>query len=165
MDIGGGSIELTALKSKKILKQESFPLGTVRLLNNPNDIQKFPLFLDQFKSGLPRSFRSITLLGTGGNFRAWGKLAKTVFKISPHSREIKPHHLHLMAEQISSWDLEQKMKKLYVRKDRAEVLIPSYELIKAVDDLFSINLIQAPRIGLIDGMAVDFLSTHRSITE
>jgi exopolyphosphatase / guanosine-5'-triphosphate,3'-diphosphate pyrophosphatase len=160
MDIGGGSVELSVLKDKQLLLQRSFPVGTVRILQHPEEMQKFDTFFEQFFNDLGETFKVITMIGTGGNFRAWGKLAKDHFHLSDSSRELLPDHLRQIYSEIKDWSIEEIIKKLKVRKDRAEVLVPSYLMIEKIMNTLPVIKIRCPKIGLIDGIAYQEMKNH-----
>lgn len=160
-DLGGGSLELNIIKDSSPVARESFPIGTVRLLNiykdegrlspkvqklindNFNAINKF---LDPFMSGT----KSFSVIGTGGNFRRLIKLNQRIFNVD--ETYVPRRNVSKILKLIQEVDYIHRIKKYGLKPDRADVIVPALDIIDRLVTDHQISKIYAPPIGLIDGM-------------
>ncbi len=165
-DIGGGSIELSVLKEGVVLGAESFPLGTVRLLemvraksDNPkvqslefqNLILEHQASLKEFLSTHTSLMESTSMIGTGGNFKRLLKLRKKILE-KKEIDFILPGEVRPILEELEKLSFLGRMKKFGLRPDRADVIIPALHLVLSVLSIQNIKKIYAPDTGLIHGI-------------
>ncbi|MEA3505699.1 MAG: exopolyphosphatase, partial [Bacteroidota bacterium] len=81
VDVGGGSTEISVVKNDLLLKQESFKIGTLRLLNNKIEQKQWKELAD-WLSEFKASFGKINIIGSGGNIN---KLTKIFGDKTAHS--------------------------------------------------------------------------------
>ena len=165
-DIGGGSIELSLLQEGKLLAVESFPLGTVRLLEKvrvkrihpeiqsvefQNLILEHQTSLKEFFKARMEGMEPISMIGTGGNFKRLLKLRKKILG-KKESDFLFPHEVKPILEELESLTFFKRMKKYSLPPDRADVIIPALYLIESVLKMQSVEKIHVPDAGLIHGI-------------
>lgn len=149
IDVGGGSTELTLIKNGKRIKGQSFELGTVRMLSNAVDAKIW----ERARRWIQSSFKDnevVTAIGTGGNIN-------TLFKIIGK----KPNQTISLTEIKEQYDalrllsMEQRITKLKMKPDRADVIIPACEIYLRLMSYANIPNMIVPKIGLADGVILD----------
>lgn len=160
IDIGGGSLELTAVRNLQIKEAGSFPLGVVRLMNKIRKkkitlIQEASKYIDPFRKKVKSTEFSIAI-GTGGNFDALSKLKMDLLKKTPQTNltimEIKS--IYSIWKKLS---LRQRLA-LNIRKDRVDVLDVALPLIILILEKFNIDKLKIPNTGLKEGVIQSYLS-------
>lgn len=149
IDVGGGSTELTLIKNGKRIKGQSFELGTVRMLSNAVDAKVW----ERARRWIQSSFKNnevVTAIGTGGNintlFKIIGKKPNQTISIT----EIKEQY-----EALRLLTMEQRITKLKMKPDRADVIIPACEIYLRLMGYANIANMIVPKIGLADGIILD----------
>jgi exopolyphosphatase / guanosine-5'-triphosphate,3'-diphosphate pyrophosphatase len=160
IDIGGGSLELTAVQNLRVIEAKSVPLGVVRLLNKITK-NKINLKTEALKYLGPfyRTVKNISFknaIGTGGNFDALSKLKIDLLKKSPQTNltlnEIED--IYTLWKKLS---VAQKLK-LNIRKDRIDVLDIALPLIIIILQKFNIKKLKVPNTGLKEGVIQSLIS-------
>jgi exopolyphosphatase/guanosine-5'-triphosphate,3'-diphosphate pyrophosphatase len=149
IDVGGGSTELTLIKNGKRIKGQSFELGTVRMLSNAVDTKVW----ERARRWIQSSFKDnevVTAIGTGGNintlFKIIGKKPNQTISLA----EIKEQY-----EALRALTMEQRITKLKMKPDRADVIIPACEIYLRLMGYANISNMIVPKIGLADGVILD----------
>jgi len=145
VDVGGGSVEITLFENGKTLESESFNVGTIRLLND--------LVSDEVQDDLKYWIQEITkgkkvyLIGSGGNINK-------VFKLSrrPKNEALSLHYLENYLEGLQNHTYEERVTKLDLNLDRADVIIPALKIFTAMMRWSNADKIYVPKIGLADGI-------------
>lgn len=152
IDVGGGSTELTLIKNGKKIKGQSFELGTVRMLSNAVDNKVWERARRWIQSSIKES-DSITAIGTGGNIN-------TVFKIAGKkpSQQINLQDILQQQEILQQHTVEQRITKLKMKPDRADVIVPACEIYVRLMRYARIQQMIVPKIGLADGIILDLFS-------
>ncbi|HUS32249.1 MAG TPA: Ppx/GppA phosphatase family protein [Kofleriaceae bacterium] len=164
LDLGGGSLEVN-LKAGSVWRGHSLPVGTVRLL------ETFGLdgAIADAEAGMVRRYtatlmhtiakngpQSGTAAITGGNAEA---LARIIAKDGSNSFELAD--LEKALPDIVSATVEQRMDKLGVKRDRAEVLgIASLVFATAARQL-GLQKLVAPGVGVREGVLIELGETAR----
>ncbi len=150
IDVGGGSTELNVFENKKLIKSQSFRIGSVRKLAGKERTDKFKKMKEWIKSaGLSKS-KSITGIGTGGNINKLFKLARKATDTSISLAELKA--LRAYAKEFS---LEERISILKMNADRADVIIPASEIYINVLQAAGSDQIMVPKVGLKDGLVYE----------
>jgi exopolyphosphatase/guanosine-5'-triphosphate,3'-diphosphate pyrophosphatase len=165
IDIGGGSVEVTLSDGESILSTESYGMGTVRLLRKleTNEGKRLPfnrLVREYAESARRHIDREIgnekveVCLGTGGNIEEMGKLRKRLFK---REREdvISLDDLERLVEKLSELSVDERMKKLDLRPDRADVILPATVVLHMIAREIGVKEVLIPGVGLKDGVLID----------
>ena len=146
IDVGGGSTELNVYFNKQKMASKSFKIGSVRLLEGKETKGAWEKMkgwvADNINHKLP-----ITAVGTGGNI---SKLFNLVSKLSETSTSLS--EIERMRAYIASFSQEDRINKLRLNADRADVIIPAADIYTAVMDWAGANIIFVPDLGLKDGI-------------
>ncbi|NVN94949.1 MAG: exopolyphosphatase [Bacteroidetes bacterium] len=146
IDVGGGSTEISILKNHKFVKCNSFNIGTVRILNKKveedswNELKEW---LSLFKKDLGR----INCIGTGGNINRLTKLYGNQIE-----NTINFSQLQFAYKQLKSIPLKERIEKMGMRPDRADVIVPAAKIFLTIMKDSGIESLIAPKVGLADGL-------------
>jgi exopolyphosphatase/guanosine-5'-triphosphate,3'-diphosphate pyrophosphatase len=161
MDIGGGSTELIVVRDNKILGVESFNVGTVRLLKLAQEtLEKEITFqlekMLSFIKGNVKLKEIDLLIGTGGNLRRIGKIRKKILGKSSSELALFDE-IHHMEEAILSMSYVDRIRRLELDQNRADVILPAIMLTHHLMQLLKIDRIVLPRVGLKEGIILSML--------
>jgi len=146
VDVGGGSTEYSLYNNGKNIASRSFKIGTVRLLNNLVEESTWKEMEDWVRK-ITKPYKEIALVGSGGNIN-------NIFKTSG-KKEGKPlslSYLKKYSELLNSYSYEERITKLNLKNDRADVIIPASRIYLASMKWAKANEIYVPKIGLADGI-------------
>jgi exopolyphosphatase/guanosine-5'-triphosphate,3'-diphosphate pyrophosphatase len=146
IDVGGGSTELTFFADGKLIFKQSFNIGTIRLLKDMVDDDKWNEVKDFIKTKT-KGYKKIIAIGTGGNINK-------VFSLSK-KKDGKPLSLDLLKDyykEISGFSLEDRINVYKLREDRADVIVPALQIYINVMRWSDTDEIYVPKIGLADGL-------------
>lgn len=161
VDVGGGSTEITVVDSGKIIFCESYPIGTVRLLEFEKQKALIELIRPVMKSAFDEINKKIDsnkieiFAGTGGNLKRMGKLRKIFFSRHPH--KVTQQELIAINLEVNKLSLDKRVEFLGMRKDRADVIIPAMAIIETLMVMFNAPEILLPLVGLKEGIFIDEL--------
>jgi len=156
IDIGGGSVELIATDLGQILKKESFPLGTVRLLNTQQTKTEamnhwLPLHLETvtkaFFVDLPPMKTSV---GSGGNMDRFSKIMASDDGRTPLS--LSYNTICSLRDRIIKTPKNERILEFQIRKDRADVIEPAAIVTETLMKLSGSQDIALPQVGLKEGI-------------
>lgn len=161
MDIGGGSTELILVRNEEILAVESFNVGTVRLLKlDQASLEKeitiqMERMIQFIKSHL--KLKDIDLfIGTGGNLRRIGKIRKKILG-KPSSEVAMFSEINHMEEAILSMSYVDRIRRLELDQNRADVILPAIMLTHHLMQKLKIEKILLPKVGLKEGIILSML--------
>jgi len=146
IDVGGGSTELTFFADGKLVFKKSFNIGTIRLLKDMVDDNKWNEVKDFIKAKT-KGYKKIAAIGTGGNINK-------VFSLSKR-KDGKPLNLELLKDyykEIASFSLADRINIYKMREDRADVIVPALQIYINVMRWADADEIYVPKIGLADGL-------------
>lgn len=146
IDVGGGSTEFTIYSNGKTIASKSFPIGTVRLLNDMvnaktwKDVENWiKLYTDNLKE--------IEAVGSGGNINR-------IFKDSGRKKG-NPLTLKYMKDYlkyVSSYSYDERVRELELNPDRADVITYATRIYINAMKWSKAKHILVPRVGLSDGI-------------
>lgn len=166
IDIGGGSIELIAISSGKMLKKQSFVLGGVRVLELHKDQSKsldkwLPKYIEEtcadFFEGLPKLD---TAVGTGGNMDRFGKLMEHV--ADPAAESLDFEEMVRLFKKLNAVDYDTRIVKFWLKPDRADVIIPAAIATVKFMQMAKCERIYFPQVGLKDGILYELSSSEEN---
>ena len=146
IEVGGGSIELSLFSRVKNIFSRSFPIGTVRMLHNlvrKSEWQEIKHWLQVNTA----EYHPLVAIGTGGNINCILKMLR-----KKEGRPFSVKKVLEMHEFLSSYSLDDRIKILGLRPDRADVILPALEIYLSIMKWTDISKIIVPKIGLADGM-------------
>ncbi len=179
VDIGGGSVEVTLSENGNILSTESYNMGTVRLLNkldggketvvhSNGSKHRFSLLVREYAEAARRRIdREIgdshidLCVGTGGNVEDLGRLGERILKDS-RPGQIGVRDLERLIERLSALTVKERMTKLKLRPDRADVILPAAIVLHIIAHEAHVRHVTIPGVGLKDGVLLEMAEQLRS---
>jgi exopolyphosphatase/guanosine-5'-triphosphate,3'-diphosphate pyrophosphatase len=133
IDVGGGSTELNLYMDQVKIASRSFKLGSVRLLEGIKDHVNFS--------------EPVKAVGTGGNINKLFDLSSKLSEWSTSLGEIRR-----MRNYIADFNLEDRINKLMLNPDRADVIVPAGDIYIAAMEWAGAEIMNVPDVGLKDGI-------------
>jgi exopolyphosphatase/guanosine-5'-triphosphate,3'-diphosphate pyrophosphatase len=147
IDVGGGSTELNLYTGGKKIKTRSFKIGSVRVLENHDSPVMWEDMEKWVRDNVKKEFGKVTAVGTGGNISKMYELAQ----LKPH-RSMSFKKMIEVRDMIESHSIEDRIYKLQMNPDRADVIIPASRIYMKVMEWAHAKYIFVPDVGLKDGM-------------
>ena len=158
IDVGGGSTELTYFAHRQKQTSRSFPIGTVRLLNNQVTDQTWEDLKSWVLENRPQGL-ILNAIGSGGNMNKMFRLAGV--------KNDEPVALEILQEidgMLNGYNMEERIRILHLRPDRADVIVHASRIFRSIMEWGQIVNIYVPQFGLADGlvhhMHDHYLSQH-----
>lgn len=156
VDVGGGSTEVSVMCGDVTIERKSFPVGTVRIINNAVPIswredmrRALTTVEDRFGQDF---FSDAVIVGAGGNINKLFGLAQER-DIADCSMSVAT--LRTLFEELSALSVEQRMESYKLKADRADVIVPAADIFLTIADSLGISSIEIPSDGLSDGIVAD----------
>lgn len=146
IDVGGGSTELNIYFNRRKIASKSFKIGSVRLLEGKESKGAWAK-IEQWIEDNVDSLEPIVAVGTGGNI---SKLFNLVSKTAENATSLS--ELQRMRNYIASFSQEERVNKLRLNADRADVIIPASDIYISVMKWAGADKILVPDLGLKDGI-------------
>lgn len=146
VDVGGGSTEISLLEGRNFVTSNSFRIGTIRLLADAVEDHEWDVmhkWLNQFKS----DFGRMNVIGSGGNINKITKLYGHAY-----NNVVNLDQLTFAYKQLKNIPLEERIDKMGLRPDRADVIVPAAKIFIKILKWTDLNVVSAPKIGLADGL-------------
>jgi exopolyphosphatase / guanosine-5'-triphosphate,3'-diphosphate pyrophosphatase len=159
IDVGGGSTELNIYINKQKVASKSFKIGSVRALDDsiPESVWKsMSKFIREHVSAKDK----IICIGTGGNINKIFELSKP----SKNKRYLSIDKIHEIKQYLSSFTYEERINKLNLNPDRADVIIPASKIYLAAMAAASSKRMIVPDVGLKDGLMKVLYEKNKSKT-
>jgi len=175
MDLGGGSVELSVVDQEGILWNASHTLGSVRLLqafeeDPPGELDgaAYRELLERYVHVLkaPEAvarWNPAGAIATGGNIEALADLAS-----APRSDGVSVlslDSLRKVMERLDSLTMAERIEKLGLRADRADVIVPAAVVYERVAEIAGAREILIPRVGVKEGLLLDLIDETRNRVE
>jgi len=146
VDVGGGSTEFSLYQNGLICQSKSFPIGTVRQLDkvvNQNTWGK----VEEWVKLYTQNTSQLSLIGSGGNINK-------IYKMSGKKigRPMSYLYLNSQYQLYNSLTYEERISKLALNPDRADVIIPALKIYLLTMKWSKARNIYVPKIGLADGI-------------
>jgi len=161
VDVGGGSTELNIYQNHEKIHSKSFHIGTVRKLETGGKPEVWEEMKSWVNTHTVKQGEKITAVGTGGNINK-------LFELSdPDSRGRKMSLDKLMRTQdvLKNLTLEDRLNKLQLNPDRADVIIPASEIYITVMQSARAKSILVPDVGLKDGINYHMYELHHPTSD
>lgn len=147
IDVGGGSTELNIYASGKKVKTRSFKIGSVRVLEHNDSPVMWEDMERWIREYLKKEYGKVTAVGTGGNISKIFELAQ----IKP-GKTMTIKKVREICSMIESYSLQERIYKLQMNPDRADVIIPASNIYLKVMEWAHASNILVPEVGLKDGI-------------
>lgn len=148
VDVGGGSTEVSLIAEGQLQNSCSFNIGTLRMLSGTVSLESVTEMCDQICAML-NGQTDVTIIGSGGNIN---KLFRLVPKKSKLKDRITLPQLEKLYGQLSSLNVEDRIREFDLRPDRADVIVPAAQIFIAIARAVGAGAIMVPTIGLADGI-------------
>lgn len=154
IDVGGGSTELTLYFDSKVIAAKSFNIGTVRMLLDKVDKAEW----EEMKVWLKRNtvgIHPLSGIGSGGNINK-------IFKLSgkKETKHLSYDRLKGIYEMLCSYTYQERIERLDLKPDRADVIIPAARIFLTVMKNADIERVFVPQVGLSDGLVHQLYDQH-----
>ena len=155
IDVGGGSTELSVFCEGKVKASKSFPIGTVRMLDNADKDETWAELKEWIKVN-SKQYPNLVGIGTGGNINK-------LFKMSAEKEGMPLNFTKLkeMYNYLNSFSLKERITVLGLNQDRADVIIPACEIYLSVMNWAGVKQIFVPRVGMVDGIIQLLIEKNR----
>ncbi len=154
IDVGGGSTEINMIQDKRSYARKSFKLGSVRNMQGKDT----PATWETMKAwiGDNKMAPFDATIATGGNIRTLQKL------LLAQKEDLKTvAQLQQMVASVNQLSISERLEKLGLREDRADVLPFASEIYLVAMAAAGTENIQVPNVGLKDGIT-EMLITRNS---
>lgn len=156
IDVGGGSTEITLYYENKVVASRSFDIGTVRMLLdkvNKEEWEEMKAWLKRNTSGI----HPLSAIGSGGNINK-------IFKMSgkKETKHLSYDKLKGIYEMLCSYTYQERIERLDLKPDRADVIIPAAKIFLSIMKHADIEKVFVPQVGLSDGLVHQMYESHVS---
>jgi exopolyphosphatase/guanosine-5'-triphosphate,3'-diphosphate pyrophosphatase len=169
VDLGGGSLEISFLRGRKVTQAMALPLGAVRLMETydlagsftPNAFARLrrhviSVLKSHGRPASPHGRRAV--VACGGNAEALARLA-------PGSRVAGFNTLDLSRLDERLWeivrlDVEDRMAAFGLRRERAEVIGVAAVVLAALGEWLGGSQLVVPGVGVREGILHDLAAAH-----
>jgi exopolyphosphatase/guanosine-5'-triphosphate,3'-diphosphate pyrophosphatase len=146
VDVGGGSTEITLFSGGKVAVSGSFDIGTIRMLQNQVTKAQWQQMRAWLKTHAGKK-RAIAAIGSGGNVNKIFNLAGC-----KNGRPLIPEKIQKVRNTLAKLTLEQRIVKMGLRPDRADVIVPAADIYLNIMQWTHIEQLFVPVVGLADGV-------------
>lgn len=158
VDVGGGSTEITLFTGGKIAVSGSFDIGTIRILQNQVTNTQWNELRHWLKTHTTKK-GAIAAIGSGGNINKISSMAG-----NKNGRPITPAKIRKVRRTLAKLSLEQRIVKMGLRPDRADVIVPAADIYLNVLNWAGIGEIFVPVVGLADGVVRILYRQHKTLS-
>lgn len=165
-DLGGGSVEVSLVDDTGILWSQSYPVGTVRLLetlersagNHKSVTDWVSQTLRHLTIPPPQSYPgSTSFAATGGNIETIASLALSY--VDPLSVSVIPiERMESVIQLVGGMTVKERIKHLSLRPDRADVILPAVLAYHHFANICGAQEIVVPNVGVKDGVLLSLAS-------
>jgi exopolyphosphatase/guanosine-5'-triphosphate,3'-diphosphate pyrophosphatase len=146
VDIGGGSTEITLFSQGQIIAAGSFNIGTIRLLEGLVS-KAYWKKMRQWIKNYSAPYSAMAAIGSGGNINKVFRLANC-----KTGKPLSENKMMKVRRFLKHFTVEQRIKELGLRPDRADVIIPALDIYLKVMKWAGVRKIYVPQVGLADGI-------------
>ncbi len=157
IDLGGGSTELSWYENNILVETKSFNVGTIRLLLDKIERAEWDA-LKNWINELKLDEQPFNCICSGGNINKLTKLFGNRNRNSLTYSQLAEGH-----ELLEGYSVEDRVAKMGLRLDRADVIVPAAIIFKKIMGWGKIQELQAPKIGLADGVIIDLYKKHKGL--
>lgn len=169
LDLGGGSLELSFLRGRKVDRGFALPLGTVRLMEQfnlagPFTPEAFTGLQTHVRSALRAQLRGSMQVGRSAAVACGGN-AEALARVAAGPRVAGFNTLNLGRLREMLWDIlrldvEGRMDNFGVRRDRAEVMGVAAVVFTTLAELLDARHLIIPGVGVREGVLRELAAAH-----
>lgn len=155
IDVGGGSTEISVFKKGERVAARSFPLGTLRILAGKVDKSVW----GQLNKWIDKSIKKNTeykVFATGGNIN---NIHKILGKKSTET--INLLEFEELYDRMSTLSVKKRISEFKIKPDRADVIVPAFEIYLHVFKKMKTDTVYVPKVGLSDGMIYNLHQNYK----
>ena len=156
IDVGGGSTELTLFSADQTIASRSFKIGTVRLLKDLVPRKRWKDMKKWIEDNVD-GIGEINGVGSGGNISKLFQMAR-----KKHEKPLLYKDLKTLEHFISFHTYDERVRRLGLKPDRADVIVPAVRIYSSVMKWAGIRKIYVPEIGLADGIIRLLYDRHKN---
>ncbi|MBL7773019.1 MAG: exopolyphosphatase [Chitinophagaceae bacterium] len=146
IDVGGGSTELSYYSKGKLLQNQSFNIGTIRMLKNKDESETWDAVRDFLKAQVKSNGKCLAI-GSGGNINKLFSMSKR-----KNGKPLDIDFLKSMYKEMNAMTVSERIHQYGFKEDRADVIVPALQVYIQVMTWGGIKEIHVPQIGLADGL-------------
>ncbi len=155
IDVGGGSTELNLYTHGKKIKTRSFKIGSVRVLEHHDSPVMWRDMEKWIKDHVKEAYGKLTSVGTGGNISKLFELSEL-----ETGKEMSLKMVKDIKKMVESYSIEDRIYKLQMNPDRADVIIPASDIYIKVMEWAHSKSILVPEVGLKDGIMLQLFEQN-----
>ena len=168
-DLGGGSLEVSFLRGRKVTRAMAMPLGAVRLMEMFNLAGSFTpdafARLRRRVLAMLHSHGRVVSRAGRGSVVACGGNAEALARLAPGPRVAGFNTIHLCRLDGMLWDIlrrdvEERMEAFGVRRDRAEVIGVAAVVFTTLGEWLGAKQLLVPAVGVREGILHDLAAAH-----
>ncbi|MDR2915008.1 MAG: hypothetical protein LBV74_09295 [Tannerella sp.] len=146
VDVGGGCTEIALSRNNELVYEESFKLGTIRILSRDEEKKEWSR-LKEWLEEKRHGHRNICLIGSGSNINK----VNSQFR----RRKIKKSDLRGYYRKLHDMNLEERIVNSNLNLNGAEMILPAINIYLNIMKILKVEILQVPVIGIADGIIKD----------
>jgi exopolyphosphatase/guanosine-5'-triphosphate,3'-diphosphate pyrophosphatase len=167
LDLGGGSLEVSQFRDRKLIRTWTLPLGALRVSDrflhhdppSASELKQLKAYIEKTirKSGIPQLGAGERLIGTGGTIRNIAKIegrARHDALPSVHGYVLPLERVRQLAARASSLRLAARASIPGLNKDRADSIVGGFLCLQIAMQTLAASEIQVSGQGLREGIAL-----------
>ncbi len=174
MDLGGGSMEITAVKDRKLVRSTSIPYGALTLTeqflspdrSSESQLKSLETFIRQKLNDVDwlDLYQGSQLIGIGGSARTIARIDQRMSAYpfdELHNYFMSPSDVSIIYSKIKGLGMEDRRKLPGLSKDRADIIIAGTSAVNVLAKYVKASYIRVSSSGLRDGLFFhDYLKMH-----
>ncbi len=146
VDVGGGSTETVVFIDGHSTAEQSFQIGTLRLLKDKVKKTEWKSMKEWLKKKTSLHSK-LCLVGSGGNINR-------LFKMSEQApgTAMSIHTLRHLVEELQKLTVDERIEHYGLSADRADVIVPAGGIFLSIMLWMGADKVYVPKIGLSDGL-------------
>ncbi|WP_439879568.1 Ppx/GppA phosphatase family protein [Pontibacter sp. MBLB2868] len=146
IDVGGGSTEFNIYVNREKMASHSFEQGSIRHMHNRDSKELWESMREWIETNA-KKYHVTRAIGTGGNINK-------IYDISGKSggKPIYRKQIEEVASRIAEMSMHDRITKLLLNPDRADVIIPASEIYLSAMKWAKLESMIVPAVGLKDGI-------------
>lgn len=150
-DLGGGSLEVSIIDAERVIQTESYSLGATRMVEQVaagEMSHHVAVRAMQIDNSRVLCQPAAGLIATGGNIDALAQLVGG-------RAQITATQLDMLVDQLAGMTVQQRIERLGLRDDRADVILPAAIIYRHVAEVAGKDTVLVPNVGVKEGIIFD----------